>query len=185
MKPAEHGTATSYRKGCRCDVCKEAQSVRAKEAYRRKKSLAPKKHNASTYKQYGCRCDVCKRANSEEKRTHRRSRRSKKPSKHNYVTYTEYGCRCQECCEDFEAHRPDTVLRKQEATKSEARRNGYEWTGPELEILCRDDLTAKEKAFMTGRTYYAVAQQIHLMNIGDRGKLNLAGVRNLPEVLKP
>lgn len=185
MTASDHGTATSYRKGCRCKVCRDAQGARAKAAYRRKKSEVPERHNASTYKQYGCRCDTCVKANSDETKRQRDARRSKIPSKHNYVTYTEYGCRCGTCCEDFEVHRPDTRAQKQELTKREARRNGYEWTGPELEILSRPDLTAREKALMMGRTYFAVAQQIHVMNTGDTRKVNLAGLTNNPEVLRP
>jgi hypothetical protein len=41
-------------------------------------------------------------------------------------------------------------------TRRQARRHYYQWTGPELEIAARQDLTAKQVALMTGRTYGAV-----------------------------
>ena len=45
----------------------------------------------------------------------------------------------------------------QAQTTDAARRHGYVWTGPELEIAARDDLTVEQIALMLGRTYNAVA----------------------------
>lgn len=37
-------------------------------------------------------------------------------------------------------------------------RNGYQWTGPELEIAVeRDDLTAQQAGLLIGRSLYAVS----------------------------
>lgn len=38
-------------------------------------------------------------------------------------------------------------------------RNGYLWTGPEMEIIERDDLTARQAALMIGRSLMAVRQR--------------------------
>lgn len=48
----------------------------------------------------------------------------------------------------------DADHRAQDATRP-AGRWGCQWTGPELEIALRDDLTAKQAALMLGRTYFA------------------------------
>ena len=45
----------------------------------------------------------------------------------------------------------------QSATIPSASRNGMPWTGVELEIATRDDLTVKQAALMLGRTYAATA----------------------------
>lgn len=41
-------------------------------------------------------------------------------------------------------------------TLETATRNGQQWTGPELEIACRPDLSARQAAEMLGRSFYAV-----------------------------
>jgi hypothetical protein len=42
-------------------------------------------------------------------------------------------------------------------TIATAQRQGYVWTGPELEVAARTDLTVEQAALMLGRTYNAVA----------------------------
>lgn len=37
--------------------------------------------------------------------------------------------------------------------------HGKEWTGPELELLLRSDLTTRQMAQLLGRTYFSVASQ--------------------------
>lgn len=61
-------------------------------------------------------------------------------------------------------------------TRSQARRNGYQWTGPELEIVAREDLTVKQAALMLGRTFYAVETQRKKLRSGDPKTTRLAGV---------
>ena len=46
--------------------------------------------------------------------------------------------------------------RAQSRTMERARNRGQQWTGPQLEIAAREDLTAAEVAVLTGRTLYAV-----------------------------
>jgi len=41
-------------------------------------------------------------------------------------------------------------------TLETATNNNKEWTGPEMEIILREDLTVAEMAKMLGRTYYSV-----------------------------
>lgn len=49
-----------------------------------------------------------------------------------------------------------TTARSQNRTLDQAQRRGYQWTGPELEVVLRQDLTAEVAARMLGRTLYAV-----------------------------
>jgi hypothetical protein len=65
--------------------------------------------------------------------------------------------------------------RVQAETASAARRHGRVWTGPELEIAARDDLSNKEIALMLGRTYAAVDHARRGIKIDPR-KQFLAGL---------
>lgn len=49
----------------------------------------------------------------------------------------------------------------QAASTPGASRHGYQWTGPELEIALRADLSLRDAAAMLGRTYYAVQAARH------------------------
>lgn len=65
------------------------------------------------------------------------------------------GCRCDDC------RAANTTWnarkrREQAASADTATRYNYEWTGPELEVAAREDLTAREVATMLGRTIAAV-----------------------------
>lgn len=53
---------------------------------------------------------------------------------------------------DMERYR----AREQEKTTPKARNHGKQWTGPELEIASRPELTATQAAKMLGRTHVAV-----------------------------
>lgn len=58
-----------------------------------------------------------------------------------------------------------------------AHRHRQEWTGPELELVARPDLSARQVAQMLGRTLYAVRTQRHKLAAGDPRTVRLA---NLP-----
>lgn len=60
-----------------------------------------------------------------------------------------------------------------------ARNHRKQWTGPELEILGRADLTHRQAADMLGRTLYAVRHQRYWMRVDPR-KVTLAGLRPDP-----
>jgi hypothetical protein len=70
MSERQHGLATTYKAGCRCDDCTSAASKYAKERYEARKagdvrtSTGGRTHGArSTYKA-GCRCGKCTDAQS-------------------------------------------------------------------------------------------------------------------------
>lgn len=65
------------------------------------------------------------------------------------------GCDCDLCSEAREIM--NARIRESNAeTAKTARNKGREWTGPELEIVVRTDLTSKQKATMIGRTTASV-----------------------------
>lgn len=66
------------------------------------------------------------------------------------------GCRCDACTS---AHTAKAVRQRNRAnskSRERAVKNGQPWTGPELETVVREDLTAAEAAALLGRTLKAV-----------------------------
>jgi hypothetical protein len=60
-------------------------------------------------------------------------------------------------------------------TRDSARHHYEMWTGPQLEIAAREDLTARQVAVMTGRTLYAVYSARHRLREDPR-IISLAGL---------
>jgi hypothetical protein len=87
--------------------------------------------------------------------------------------------RRREVDDDFrreERRRSDrNVKRANDVTAASARNWNKQWTGPELEIAARDDLSARQVALMLGRTLYAVKHMRRQLRIDPR-KINLAAV---------
>lgn len=85
--------------------------------------------------------------------------------------------RADEAARERHAHnKRHDKLRAQNSTMPTAGRRGLTWTGPELEIVARTDLTAEQAAQMLGRTYHGVAMQRRKLGIDPR-KRDLAGER--------
>lgn len=57
-----------------------------------------------------------------------------------------------------------TTLRQQADSQDTASRHQQPWTGPELEVVARTDLSAIQKAEMLGRTLWAVRFAIKKVN---------------------
>lgn len=72
-------------------------------------------------------------------------------------------------------HRRSTFRVDQGETLGRATHNWEDWTGPQVEIAIREDLTAKEAALMLGRTLSAVMHIRRLHKVDPR-KQSLAGV---------
>lgn len=68
-----------------------------------------------------------------------------------------------------------SIDKNQAETLPTASRNGHEWTGPELELVLREDLTVKEISLMIGRTFAATAHARHRART-DPKFIRLAGV---------
>jgi len=63
-----HGTSRRYgdpRWMCRCDVCTDGNSRRAKTARDKRFGQEPPEHGASGYANYGCTCTVCTEGNRQ------------------------------------------------------------------------------------------------------------------------
>jgi len=61
----QHGNAQAYNAGCRCDLCREAHSIRmrktkAQRFEQTKNPDDPRHGTRNFYANYGCRCDRCK-----------------------------------------------------------------------------------------------------------------------------
>lgn len=96
--------------------------------------------------------------------------------------------RCKDCERRYLAeHRKESghdsearYAREAQSESGVAPRKGQEWTGPEIEILSREDLTAKQIAQMTGRTYFAVVQARSILRKGiwEKGNIALGKMRS-------
>lgn len=122
---------------------------------------------------------------------------------HGFTRYKKRGCRCAVCCHAYTTHTRAYKLRRRdemtpderkseylkdkdraqrwsvssyERSLSKAHRHGHEWTGPELELLARPDLSTRQLAEMLGRTTYAVEYQRTKLRKGEPRSVTLAGV---------
>jgi uncharacterized protein YfaS (alpha-2-macroglobulin family) len=83
--------------------------------------------------------------------------------------------------EQYDRLRQDSQRRHAQAQRASldtATRYGYQWTGPELEIVCRDDLTAAEMAALLGRTVAAVSTKRKRIHQAEPAPSWLAGKRS-------
>ena len=122
-----------------------ANPEKVRESKRRRYAANPEKE-AERHRRY-------RAANPEKIRERERRWRAANPEKirENRETYREQAL----------GHDRRRLAAAQARTTDNARRRGYVWTGPELEIAARDDLTVAEIARMLGRTYYAVVTARH------------------------
>jgi hypothetical protein len=150
-----HGKPGTYRRGCRCDECRAANTRYAREERKKRRErleTAQFKHGAAAYTNWGCRCEVCTKAHTKLCAPAGERWRKRDPE-----AVLELKRRWRE-------RNPETVLwvdrtakaRRQAETLEKAGRHYYRWTGDELELADRDDLTIKEIALMIGRSYAAV-----------------------------
>jgi hypothetical protein len=113
----------------------------------------------------GCRCELCRDLPS----------RSVKDDTPHGTSRWRFGCRCKVCTEEHSAIRNTSNHKIQRRTEETASRRGYEWTGPELEIAARPDLTAQQVALMLGRTLRGVRRMRDRLR-NDPKIRHLAGV---------
>lgn len=153
----EHGKRTTYDKGCRCEQCR-AENTRVK-----------------------------RRAKNRNKE---RLERGEVEIEHGRNGYVNWLCRCAACLEgEYNARVPLSARRVQKKKASEARlymerrnrtadrakRQRQQWTGPELEIASRTDLSITEIALLLGRTYSAVVN-VRVKLKRDPKSIRVAGI---------
>lgn len=66
------------------------------------------------------------------------------------------GCTCEPCRKASIQYGVACRARVNDESIPQARRRNYQWTGPELELIARNDLSAEEVAGMIGRTILGV-----------------------------
>lgn len=142
----------------------------------------PRHGTTNMYMDHGCRCESCSASNASRIRDLREKRKGngKKPVEHGLSGYSNYDCRCKVCDAAGKESNQRIVKKLQDATVDTAVNWGKEWTGPELEVLTRTDMTISEMAKALGRTYKGVAGMKRKMNdhpreqwlAGERGKLH-------------
>lgn len=179
-----HGTPGGWTNwGCRCDQCREARKAslqRYAEAHRdeirRKQSEYDKKSWAASRPVRCPDCDGEWSIRTDGRRycppcSHARSVCPQVPEHGTRARY-DRGCRCEPCKQalmasvDVERQRAYAAS-IQAQTMERADRRGREWSGPELELAARDDLTAKEVALILHRTAYAVKTMRHRLRSVD------------------
>ncbi|MBC2903194.1 hypothetical protein [Streptomyces cupreus] len=77
-----HGKPGTYKQGCRCNACREANRLYQNAANKRRAAnpaLADRAGHGSpsTYINYACRCDACKAANTRRLRAQRERRKER------------------------------------------------------------------------------------------------------------
>lgn len=171
-----HGTTYTYKRGCRCDECREAKRlyrlrIREEARKRAQSGFTQFKHGYSGYRNWGCRCETCSAGHAEKLKAQRERTDARAP-----------GSRAKKDAEWRE--RQGAPLREagrrrwadeQAATLASIARNRVQWTGPELELASRPDLTAKAVALMLGRSLYAVTNMRRRLK-DDPRLIRLAGL---------
>src|SRR5258706_15557191 len=100
------------------------------------------------YRKRKCRCDKCRawksavmrEANERNREARQAARRSRWLARKNELITANNAWR----------------KRQNDKARDKATRHHFEWTGTELEIAAREDLTARQVAGLTGRTISAV-----------------------------
>lgn len=155
-----HGTRGLYNQGCRCDRCRAVQAEYART--QRARRVAHKHGTASGYRNQGCRCAPCKQAGAKQ----------------NKEKYPDRGKYYSGATDETRARSRRYHAAAQAKTLEGAGNRYKEWTGPELEIASRRELSAKQVALMLGRTVAAV-KNIRRKLTYDPRKINAAGVSRL------
>lgn len=152
-------------------------------------------HGAYRYRHLGCRCEVCAAGNREKGRRARLSAAERQEqAPHGTANgYSRWSCRCEECRSAWADYRREQLASNPESRElarergaryereqwaeslPRAVKHGDEWTGPELEIALRSDLTVVEIAEMLNRTTRAVRSARYRAR-HDPKYANLAGV---------
>ena len=175
-KPTKHGTAPMYATGCRCEDCTQANTKRGHRArkarFQRVLVDGPPegvRHGLSAALNWGCKCEVCTTA------VRKRNKVLSDRAKAGNIKHVRGGWR-QDCpCESCRVAKSKWAKARNDSSLESAHHHFYRWTGPELEIIARHDLTARQCAEMLGRTFAAVQNQRSRLNHADPKRVILLG----------
>jgi len=77
----KHGVAATYRnEGCRCELCRKANSARCTRWRAQADGREPPEHGRAGYSNYGCRCEVCTEANKAACKAYHAARKAEAPA---------------------------------------------------------------------------------------------------------
>lgn len=153
MSPA-HGTPNAYKRGCRCEACRSANTQRTREAREQRRlrlvggqvSADQISHGRSAYTNWGCRCETCVSAHTRACRPFAIKWRKANPAKVSRPRATEEASRKSR----------ERQQQSQSDTLGSATRHYQPWTMQELDLASRTDMSAQEVAVAIGRTFHAV-----------------------------
>lgn len=158
--PNPHGL---NRLGCDCDECTTAREQREAEISHRRRIYARKRSQDPNRRRHQLARLREKYQTDEDYRQHvlqrGKEQREKRLEQDPHI-YAEYSRRWKRENPEkaLELQRRTVALRRERNTLSlpEAHNHFKEWTGPELEMVCRDDLSIAELAVILGRTLVSV-----------------------------
>lgn len=156
--PNQHGTWGNYRRGCRCNDCRQAHAAyqRKWRQQNRTKKRAPLSHGRNGFANYGCKCTICVTAQRENGKRYT-TQDQRNVDKNNRARY----------------HR-----KRNAETLDKAHRLRAQWTGPELEVVARTDLTPMQKAQILGRSVSGVETMMWKLRRQEPTPNWLAGQRS-------
>lgn len=155
--PSEHGTKSRYVHGCRCQECKAANTAYQRESTEARRSKPVPEgvtHGKACATNYGCKCAVC----SEAVRAYNveLGKRVRAGKVQHRGEGRSSGCPCESCRKFHREYQGKWSRRQNSQSQVTATRAGYMWTGAEMEIASRSDLTVKQLAEMLGRSIASV-----------------------------
>lgn len=154
-----HGEQRGYKRGCRCGACRKANADRHR-ALRSKRATLPAgdiPHGLGGYRNYNCRCPDCSAAHSSDLRAQEAKRAGSSNIPHGTASGRgAWGCRCEPCVQAYRVRLSGYQARRNRQSQESAYRAGLQWTGPELELASRPDLSIGQVAAMLGRSYWSV-----------------------------
>lgn len=112
LKKDTHGTIQCYRNGCKCDMCKKANSDQHKKWEQSKSEDRIPHGTLSGYTNWKCRCPDCKLQGSIANKKARERRKRTPPPKHGLNGYINYGCKCAVCSSENRQYRKALKERK-------------------------------------------------------------------------
>lgn len=151
-----HGEYSCYYAGCRCEECVTAAAEKRRATRTERAGLTllspddPRHGSATAFDYWQCRCEPCR--DYARNRSRSQGKRVQGGSRVGRAHAFNSNCPCRNCRK--QALRAERV--RNDESRTAAAHHREEWTGPQLAIAARSDLTRSEAAAMLGRTLSSV-----------------------------